>query len=69
MAGTGEEEGWLILRCSQQNFPCASVFPKSIAFVIVFPALFSFCSHVPKMIMAMFPETPGEPHDCFNTVK
>ena len=63
--------------CSQQNFPCDPVFPKSIslilvfpvlvkyAFVPVFPVLFSFCSHVPKKLMAVFPcslKPVGEPH-------
>ena len=47
---------FLVFPCSLKvclRFWC-SLFPK-IYFVPVFPVLFSFCSHVPRKFIAMFP--------------
>ena len=60
-----------MLSCSQQNFPCVPLFPKSIfcdfgvpcslntAFVPMFPALFSSCSLVPDNFKALKPGGPS----------
>ena len=42
--------------CSQQNFPCVPVFPKSISSVSVFPIpLNMLFSRVPSYIFLLFP--------------
>ena len=50
-------EGGSMFPCSQHNFPCVLVFPKSIfRWCSLFPKI-CFCSRVPSFIFILFPRS------------
>ena len=53
--GEGGGGGGIMFPCSQQDFPCVPMFPKSISAFLVFPVRSNILfSRVPSFIFLMF---------------